>query len=311
MIKYLENRDIDYDKWDRCITESFNGNAYAMSWYLDLVFDSWSALVEDDYLRVMPLMITKKWGISYFYQPFFIQQLGVFSRSMLNPDVVEEFVNAIPERVKVININLNVFNRVYENKFEVKYNDNYELDLIGDYAKLFSAYSTNQKRNVRKAIKNNLSFSKSAKPESVIQLFRESKGTEIRKWGDEQYVMLQRLMYSAIHKGRGSVYSVYGKENQLLAAAFFVMHNKKIIFLFSGTSKDARNTGALSYLIDQVIKKYSSQGWILDFEGSNDANLARYYKGFGAKKTIYYSIMVNRFNPFLRWIYKIYNHFFS
>ena len=53
-----------------------------MLWYLDIVHENWDALMEDDYERVMPMpVITKNWRISYIFQPFFVQQLGVFSKT--------------------------------------------------------------------------------------------------------------------------------------------------------------------------------------------------------------------------------------
>lgn len=311
MIVYIENKDIDIEKWDRCITSSFNGNVYAMSWYLDLVFENWSALVDGDYQRVMPLMISKKFGFSYFLQPFFVQQLGVFSESILNPEIIADFIVAIPQRVKYVKVNLNAFNRVDENKFKVIPNTNYVLDLISDYHKLYSSYSTNQKRNIKKALKNNLYSIKGVKPDEIIRLFRENRGTNVDKWSDKNYIVLKRMMYSAIHKGVGVTYGVYGDHNQLYTSAFFLMQGKRIIFLFSGTSAEARNTGALSFLIDQMIQKYASSGWVLDFEGSNDHNLARFYKGFGAKKTIYYTLAVNRFNFIFTSLMRIYNKIFS
>jgi hypothetical protein len=79
MITYLTHKEIDFEKYDRCIDLSLNGIVYAYSWYLDMVTDDWDILVEDDYKSVMPLPKRKKFGIHYIYQPFFVQQLGVFS----------------------------------------------------------------------------------------------------------------------------------------------------------------------------------------------------------------------------------------
>lgn len=80
MITYLTHNQIDKQRWDDCIKQSPNGNVYALSWYLDIVHPRWEALVEDDYVSVMPLTGNRKCGISYPFQPFFVQQLGVFSK---------------------------------------------------------------------------------------------------------------------------------------------------------------------------------------------------------------------------------------
>lgn len=296
MIKYRKHNQINTSKWDNCIKQSFNGNSYAYSWYLDLVHEDWDALVEDDYQRVMPLTLKTKYGITYYYQPFFTQQFGVFSISILSPDIVDAFIKKIPAHVKLIDVNFNSFNKIVDEKYNTISNTNYLLDLITDYRKLAIKYSTNTKRNLKKSLKNNLTFMKGIKPEAVISLFKNNKGSEIKVWDDSNYNVIQRIMYTAIHKGQGFTCGVYTEHNELCAAAFFTNNNSRLVFLFSGANELARTVGAMPMLIDTVIKENASTPQILDFEGSNDDNLARFYKGFGAKKTMYTRLKINRLN---------------
>jgi len=304
LIQYLRHNQINKTKWDDSIKQSFNGNIYAYSWYLDLAHEDWDALVEDDYQRVMPLTLKTKYGITYYFQPFFTQQFGVFSTSILNPDIIDAFIKKIPKHVKIIDVNFNSFNKLVGTNYISISNTNYLLDLIGEYPKLASGYSTNTKRNLKKTLKNNLTFMKGVKPETVIKIFRENKGVDITKWDDNNYIVFQRIMYTAIHKGVGFTCGVYTEHNELCAAAFFTSINNRVTFLFSGTNKLARANGAMSMLIDTVIKTNASTPQILDFEGSNDKNLARFYKGFGAKKTLYTRLKINRLNFVVKFILK-------
>ena len=50
----------------------------------------------------------------------------------------------------------------------------------------------------------------------------------------------------------------------------------------------------MSLLIDSIIREHSSQNIIFDFEGSNDTNLARYYKSFGSLGNTYPHLEMNR-----------------
>ena len=133
MMRHLRHDEIDKKKWDDCIRSSFNGIIYAYSWYLDVVCEDWESLVENDYERVFPLTGKRKYGISYLYQPFFTQQLGVFSKSILSAEVVEEFLKAIPAKYRYIETNLNTLNKIDSDGFKVEPQRNFELDLIHSY----------------------------------------------------------------------------------------------------------------------------------------------------------------------------------
>lgn len=309
LINYIQHSQIDKEKWDACIRQAVNGNVYAFSWYLDLIHEGWEALVENDYERVMPLTGAKKFGISYLFQPYFAQQLGVYSTNKLSPAIVEIFLQAIPSQFKFAEFNLNSFNKITnENRKFVLFN-NYLLDLINSYDKVLKKYSNNTKRNLKKSQNNKLSVSKNIKPEEVITLFRNNKGREIKKWNDAHYNILKRLMYTSIYKGKGVVYGVYTEYNELCAAAFFLKNSNRLIFLFSGTSDLARENGAMTMLIDYIIREYASSRTVFDFEGSNDENLARFYKGFGAKKITYPGLRVNNFSFPLKQIFPLYKRF--
>lgn len=308
-VRYLQNEEIKKTKWDACITHAFNGNAYAYSWYLDIIFPGWGALVEEDYVRVMPLPIKTKYTVSYCYQPFFAQQLGVFSVSLLTPDIVTDFIKQIPASVKLIDLNLNSLSAPDVGVYPVGESVNYLLDLIYEYPRIESKYKSNTKRNLKTALKSQLSLSKSLNHEEIITLFRNNRGQEVSKWGDEQYKTLSHLMYTAIFQGKGITYGVYNNFNELVSGAFFLKDNHRLIFLFSGTSGEGRETSALTFLIDSVIKEYSPSKLILDFEGSNNANLARFYAGFGAKETHYYRLKMNRLSPVGNILFKLVSRF--
>jgi hypothetical protein len=294
LIRYLLHNEIDKDKWDACIQRSFNGNMYARSWYLDIVHKNWEALVEGDYVRVMPLTGNRKWGIHYLYQPFFAQQLGIFSTTILTDEVICRFLEAIPQKYRFVQINLNIHNQAAGKNYRWIANQDYLLDLIGRYARLAAAYSSNTKRNLKKARASGLTLSKGMRPQVLIDLFRAHKGSEIAHWHDNEYRRLQQLMYMASYKHSGMLYGVYTPHNELCAGAFFLKDQKYLVFLFSALNSEARENGAMTFLIDAVIREFSESVLVLDFEGSNQPGLARFYKGFGAQQVTYYSLEINR-----------------
>ncbi|MEJ2595163.1 MAG: GNAT family N-acetyltransferase [bacterium] len=294
MIRYVKYQDIDETAWDKCIRKSFNGLVYAYSWYLDIVHDEWDALVEGDYERVMPLTGNRKWGISYLFQPYFVQQLGVFSKNLLTPEITGDFLKNIPAHYRYIDIRMNSFNKVDDEGFTVFYHKNHLLDLINSYEKIAARYSTQTKRNLKNSGKYKLTLMKNIKPESIVKLFRENRGKGLAKWSDRHYSILRTLMYAAIYKGMGVAYGVFSERNELCAGTFFLKSKNRLIFLFSGADEAARQNSAMTFLIDSVIRAYARHQVVLDFEGSDNPQLARFYRGFGASEITYPGLLLNR-----------------
>ena len=306
MIKHLKYNEIDKNKWDECIRTSFNGNIYAYSWYLDIVCESWEALVEDDYERVFPLTTGKKFGINYLYQPFFTQQLGVFSKNILSKGIVDKFIFSIPEKYKFAEILLNTFNKVDNKEFDVTPQLNHELDLINSYRILYRHYSKNTKRNITKAEKAGLTIVKNVKPDEIIKLFRKNRGKTVKTLKEKNYNVLSRLIYAAIYRGIAQIYGAYTKNNQLCSGVVFIEGNKKAVFIFSGNNSEAREYGAMPFLIDAFIKDNSGKHLTLDFDGSNNPNLARFYKSFGSKEVNYYKLQINKLSGFAEHAFRVY-----
>jgi len=308
MIRYLPNDHIDKMKWDDSISRSFNGNFYAYSWYLDLVCPEWCALAEEDYSRVMPLPAWEKAKVRYLFQPYFTQQLGVFSQPELHAGILLEFLNAIPDTYRLIDFNLNTHNYIREAGIQLTEQANYELDLIHAYESINKGYSDNLKRNLQKAQKSSISLVKGMKPEVIVDLFRKNRGKTLSHLGDAQYALLTRLAYALIHKGMGEVWGCIDGMNQVTAGVIWVHNHKKITFLFSATTTEGRSQGAMAWLIDTMIREQAGSSQTLDFEGSNDPNLARFYAGFGSTLVNYYRYRKNRLPWPLKVLERIYRH---
>jgi hypothetical protein len=294
VIRFVKYKDIDKSRWDDSIDKAFNGNIYGYSWYLDIVCPLWNALVEEDYKAVCPLPSGRKYLIKYIYQPFFTQQLGIFSLNHLTDEVVKEFIDHIPPGYKYVDINLNSLNKTDKLNCRIHKSLNHELDLIFPYETLAGNYSENTTRNLKRAMQSNISVSAKVFPEDVIRLFRRNRGEGLKHLGDKEYKMLLQLIYTCIHKGIAEVAGAYSEQNELCAGAVFIKSHQKAIFLFSAVSESGRNNGSMTKIIDQFIRQNASSQLTLDFEGSNDPNLARFYKSFGAKALTYPRITLTR-----------------
>lgn len=305
MIKFLTHNKIDKQRWDECIGKAFNGNTYAWSWYLDIAHPQWEALVENDYERVMPLTGKKKFGISYLFQPFFIQQLGIFSKSTLSQNNIDDFIISIPKKYSLTEYRLNSYNKVDFSSDIIRRHRNIELDLIYNYQHLYNNYNSNTKRNLAKAESADLNIVNDINPETIINLFRNNKGKKIKHWSDKEYGRLRELIDTAISRGYCFTAGISDLNNDIIAGAVFMYSHDRIIFLFSGSDERHKDKHALTLLLDNVIKEFSETQYTLDFEGSDNDGLARFYKGFGGKEVFYPEIKYNNLKGIFRLAYKL------
>ena len=304
MIQYLTHNQIDKKKWDATIAEC--GNIYAYSWYLDMVHPHWEALIEDDYQSVMPITGGKKFGVNYLYQPYFVQQLGVFSKQPLTQEKTEAFLKAIPSKYRFAEIRLNENNTFEKDVQGIDYHKNVLLDLNQSYESIRANYHQNTKRNLAKAEGNNLQIVNTVIPYHVVALFTDNRGALLDKWGDAEYARLTALGKVAVQRDAAFILGVTEKGvGLLICAAIFMKTKDRITFLFSGLKQEGKDRQAMTYLLDQVIQKYAGQPITFDFEGSDDENLARFYLGFGGQEVKYPSYTFNRLSPVGKAVLKV------
>jgi hypothetical protein len=293
-IKYLTNQQIDRARWDRCINEAGNSRVYALSTYLDVMCSDWDALVAGDFEMVMPLPYRVKFGFHYLYQPAFTQQLGIFSKQKVEPNIVEQFLQSIPSKFAYWDIALNVGNEV--SGYQSRQAKNYLLPLSSPYSVLLEDYNRNAKRNIRKAIDAGITVVENSDFLETIALHRKRfKDAVGANEGD--YINLENLLSTL--SVNDSVFSVAAKDgnSNTIASSTYLLHNNRIIFLINGNLPESLETGATHLLKDYVIKKFCGSDWVMDFEGSDHPQFAKFYEQFGAKEVEYYPVIVNNKLP--------------
>jgi len=299
-IKFVINSDIDRIKWDRCIADSAYGIAYAYSWYLDRICEKWDALIRGDYQYVMPLVNNTKYGISYIYQPFFTQQLGVFSNLSVEPAIVEQFLNAIPKQFRLTDMNLNLGNTFLSEHFNAKQNTTYHLNLHPEISEIRAAYNSNTRRNIQKSIQNKVTISQISDASLFLEFARtnlKEKSPEIKS---QHYLALQKVINYALSNELGEIYVARNTENKMLASVFFARTNQTCIYLAASSNQEGIEKSAMFLLIDTFIQNSAKNNLILDFEGSNISGIARFYAGFGGLPKTYISVHQNHLPKLLR-----------
>ena len=301
MIKYITHHEIDKTKWDICIEQSANSLVYGYSWYLDIVAPQWHALVLNNYEAVMPLTANRKLFINYLYQPFFTQQLGVFYTPFYTQTLIHDFIDAIPSKYKFIDININDQNEIESTKYNIKKRKNFVLDLNFTYDYLHKYFDDHCKRNIKKAKKETYSI-QLLDPALAVAFYQKHKAQNTTNILDKDYQNLLQLLLKANEKKFLLSRGVFTENNELIAISVFIMQRGRIIYLLGGASEIGRDRRAMYRLFDDLIHQFSCHAFVLDFEGSEIPGIARFFKGFGAKKQPYFKLHINRLPWFMKWL---------
>jgi hypothetical protein len=300
MITYTEHKNIDKEKWDACITASENNSIFVLSWYLDIVCPDWSALISSDYEAVFPLASRSKYKISYLYQPFFARYFGLYKNKKSSLSEID-FFKAIPDKFKFLEFCIHENSTLSDKDYKIKERKFQWLDLNFEYEKLKAHFSDNAKRNIKKALKNNFVVRKGISPMEIVNLFKETKGGELEIFNAGDYKTLISLMETCMQRKSFESIAVY-EDNKLAAAAFFMVHGNRYIFLKSGVTEHGKKHGAMHLLFDSFLKDHSDKNKVLDFGGSSVESVARFYKSFGAKDCVYLQVNKNKLPRLVNWI---------
>lgn len=294
---YKQRKEIDEAKWDECISKASNGLIYGYSYYLDAMADNWDGIVLNDYEVVMPLPWRKKFGFYYLYQPAFTAQLGLFGRD-INKELLEEFLQAIPGKFKLWEFPFNHKNYFELDNFKLYQRSNYVLPLNEPYAKLYSGYRENIKRNIKKSIQFGCNTKTGVAIIDIIDLAMEQPNAEA-KFELEKF----KTLYATLKKKDAvKTYGVFSNKNELLASCVFTFSHNRAYYILAGNHPNGRTLGASHALIDAFIKDHAGQNLLLDFEGSDVRNLAFFYSSFGATEEKYAAIKLNKLPWYIKWL---------
>ena len=282
---------MDKVSWDKVVEGSSALNLYCYSWYLDAVSDNWGALVMGDYDFIMPIPYTVKKNQSVLYQPFFSQQLNVVGENLPSAELINQFISSIPEKFKLAQFNFPNYLIPNISNYEIEEVFCQYLDLSGSHEEVSAKYSTNAKRQIKKAIKNELKVTESEDLGFFMRLFEETVGFKLGLLKDN-YSRLHKLMNVGLRLNKGRLLSVQ-KGDAVLAMGYFFIQNNRITYLKGASTLQGRDTGAMYFLMDSLINEFSSTNRVLDFGGSKVSSVAEFYKKLGGVDKTYLSFSKN------------------
>lgn len=289
-IRRIKHDDIDKLRWNRLMESVPGCPVYSFSWYLDIVAGTWDALICGDYQYVMPVPFRSKWGLSYIYQPFFTQQLGIFPPA---PDYIQRAFGIQLAR-KFPFISYQATDSLLPEKFRgftLKQRRNRYLPLLHDYAILSGGYPDNTRRNLKKAERKGISVKLGNSSEEYVRLKKKHTRGNVP---EDSFRILGELVGHSLAEGKGQIRLACDPGGEITAGAFLLFHQNMVYYLNAFSSDTGMENGSAFTIVDGFIREFAGTGMILDFEGSEIEGIDRFYRGFGALEKSYFHISRSR-----------------
>lgn len=296
-LKYIKNHDIDFVKWDQTILFSQIPFVFAQSFYLNATCPNWDALIIGDYESIFPITYKTKFGITYLPQPPFTSQLGAYGK--VNLEIEQMFYNYILEHYKLINLELNVTNKLQSEFISPK--STYTLNYQEGYK-----FNQNTKRNIAKALENSF-FVEQVDEKEVVTLSQKYLNPFLEKevhLSKSTISYLDNLLINAIDTHMLYTFKVLDKNRSIKALGNFICNGKHALYL-KGTNFDkSDNSGSMHLLMKHAIEFFADKSDIFDFGGGSKQGLANFYMGFGGQVMTYSFLQVNK----LPWLIKFFKN---
>ena len=300
MIKHQRHDEIDKQQWDAMLLRCQDPLWYMQSWVLDISSPYWEALIDVEKEALMPLLWRRKFGVDYLYQPYAMQQQGVFAAKPTG-ELAEAFLNAVPSRFRYWDIHVSTSMRVEAHAdLRVSNNTDQVLPLTGSIETLRAAYSQGHRRNLRKAGDGVGPVTSDLGVDEFVALFERTTAARFGGVPEGGLELLRRLMQEGKVRGQCRVLAIKDG-GQAIAAVCLMEWEGRCILLKSANDEAGQERRAMFHLVDECIAQYAGTGRILDFAGSNTASVARFNAGFGARSTVYLHLVRNRLPAPLRW----------
>ena len=249
----------------------------------------------------MPLLWRRRFGIDYLFQPYAVQQQGVFAK-VPSDALSRSFFEAVPKRFRFWDIHLNaMISAAGLVEGTVEENTNQTLLLSGTVEELRAGYSQGHRRNLRKAGVAAPDIVTDLRADEFVTLFRRTTAARFGGIPDGGLELLSALLEEASRQGQCTMFAMR-EEGVPIAAVCFMEWEGRSILLKSANDERGQERHAMFHLLDHHIASKAGSDLLLDFAGSNTPSVARFNGGFGAHSSVYLHLTRNRLPLPLRWI---------
>jgi Acetyltransferase (GNAT) domain len=286
---------------------------FLQHWWLDAVCKNWQVAIAnkgDHITGVWPYAIEKKPGVSMLRTPKLTPYTGPY---VLPPDDIKasnedgfehETITALAAQLPDVKVwNLSLLPGIRQaglfkgKKLEVTVRQTFLIDLQKEESLLFSDMKESLRRNIRAAEKE---ITITDASEHLADLYRFQKHTLDNKNASQPYTLadMQQVM-DASRQHNSCALWVAKKEGNVQAIVWNVWDSHTSYYYMGAQNPAADNYKAISALLWYAIKKAKERGnKVFDMEGSMDAGVERFFRGFAGERELY---LVLKKNESLLW----------
>lgn len=296
MFQFITSDKLDSRKWDKMLKNFHANGIYSYSWYMDAVAEKWMVAIDEKEKNFMLFPYKTKAGIKMIYQPFFTREIACCLDDKTTPG---KMISQLPESFRQIQFAVRDI-RGLDASFKIEKWVHQKLDLKNKYEIIAKSYQENARRIIKKTSNKSWKLEETENVKIVVDLFKKSKGNEIKDLKESDYRRLHHLMKAGISNGYGKCYQVVSENAEILSAGYFFKENGRLTYLKGSATEAGKKEGAMYFLFDTLIKKYSEKLEELDFGGSRINSVAAFYKKFGAVDSEYYFVTKQNFPLYIK-----------
>lgn len=310
----LERHQIEDEQWNEFIARSPQAAPYGCTWYLDVVWPGWKAVVfreKERFLAVLPIKVSKKYGLSYVFNPPYCQYVGLFfdPAEKKSPAfdlaykkrLAKAIVESIPLNVKLFNVK---FAPTFDYPlpfhwagYQLHTRYSYWLDNQADKAALFKNLEERTRTYINKAIKSGLVVQMVEDIEAIVSLAQKRNAFPL------DADLLKRLWTALRQQKIGTALEVRDGQGRLHAALIYQQFQDQRIHLFSAFDADLGSLGGMSLAIWHSIETAGPEVKVIDFEGSMLEPVENFFRNFGTRPVPYLQIKKNAFPKPIQWLF--------
>lgn len=279
---FIPSEQINVADYNRLLSKSDMG-VYAYSWYMNIVSSKWGIVTNHNQKVFIPIAFKLRPGYKNMYQPFFCMFTVPVN---INEEDLVNFLEVLQHNFTHVELHLPFkYKGPLPAGMEATERIRQEVK-IDSYTRIKKNYSDNAIRSIKKADKAELELKYDIEPETVVKEFSQNKGADLGDIKPDDLKRLNQLITTAIKNKAGFTVGCYSGD-ELLASAFFLTHDNRLIYLKGSVNDAGKKQGAMYFIFDSVIKEMGNNFLILDFGGSNVKSVADFYHRLGGKDVTY------------------------